>query len=220
MKLLLNFLPMVLLYLLVAYTPEVARFSHTILGKLCAVALIVFYTVIDKFAGLAVCAIVIFYYQTDYVETFAPFLKEGFDDGNKDEDDKDGNENGNENGNEDVGNEGFEDDNEDNEDKEEDSKFEGFDQRELISLDAAYPLGSTAKISYDKNIEQFRQTHCSKGHLMHKGQIVKPEMSEHIYPEITQDSFHKCNICDPTCNFDFNVVSIEHDIIKPKSSHE
>jgi hypothetical protein len=211
MKLLLNFLPMVLLYLLVAYTPEVARFSHTILGKLCAIALIVFYTVIDKFAGLAVCAIVIFYYQTDYVERFSPFLKEGFEQEEKEDEDK-----------EDTGSEGFEDDNEDKEDKEdnEDTKFEGFDQRELIALDAAYPLGPTAKISYDKNIEQFRQTHCSKGHLMHKGQIVKPEMSEHIYPEITQDSFHKCNICDPTCNFDFNVVSIEHDIIKPKSSHE
>jgi hypothetical protein len=44
-------------------------YSNTILGKLIAIAVIIFYTAIDKIVGLFVCAIVIFYYQSDYVES-------------------------------------------------------------------------------------------------------------------------------------------------------
>ena len=72
----LNFLPMLLLYLIAAYSPEVAVISHTILGKTIAVALILIYVYIDTISGLLACALVILYYQTDYVEGFSPFLKE------------------------------------------------------------------------------------------------------------------------------------------------
>ena len=66
----LNFLPMLLLYLIAAYSPEVAVISHTILGKTIAVALILIYVYIDTISGLLACALVILYYQTDYVEAF------------------------------------------------------------------------------------------------------------------------------------------------------
>ena len=69
--LLLNFLPMIILYLVATYSPEIAKWSHTLLGKAVAVAVILLYTFSDIIAGLLACAIVIFYYQTDYVEGFS-----------------------------------------------------------------------------------------------------------------------------------------------------
>jgi len=66
----LNFLPMLILYLIATYSPEVAVISHTILGKTIAVALILIYVYIDTISGLLACALVILYYQTDYVEAF------------------------------------------------------------------------------------------------------------------------------------------------------
>ena len=72
----LNFIPMVLFYLVATYSPEMAKWSHTILGKTIAVAIILLYGFTDTISGLLACAIVVFYYQSDYVEGFSPFLKE------------------------------------------------------------------------------------------------------------------------------------------------
>jgi hypothetical protein len=52
------------------YYKETAQFAHSILGKLVAIALILLYTRVDILYGAFVCALVIFYYQTDYVEGF------------------------------------------------------------------------------------------------------------------------------------------------------
>jgi hypothetical protein len=55
---------------------------------------------------------------------------------------------------------------------------------------------------YDKSKDAFRKTYCSKGHLINYGQVVKNDMAEHVYPEIKiKDDFHKCNVCDPSCDF-------------------
>jgi Na+/H+ antiporter NhaC len=78
LKLVVNFVPIILLFLLVTYTPEFVKFSHSILGKAFAVILILFYVKLDFILGLFVCALVIFYYQTDYVESFNNMLNEGF----------------------------------------------------------------------------------------------------------------------------------------------
>ena len=177
-KVLVNFLPIILVFLLVTYTREFATFSHTILGKLFAIIIIIFYVKMDKLAGLFVCILIIFYYQTDYVESFNNML----------------------------------------------NKYEAFENtvtkvaasvstapvahvhnvedeysRSLETVDRAYPLSETNQqlILYDKSKEEFRKTYCSKGHLIHYGQVVKNEMAEHVYPEIKiADDFHKCNVCD------------------------
>jgi len=49
---------------------------------------------------------------------------------------------------------------------------------------------------------------------------VKPEMSEHVFPEVKQGSFHKCNICDPACSFDLDLIEKEDELVNPKSSNE
>jgi hypothetical protein len=69
----LNMIPILIISVLILYQPEAARFSHTILGKLCAIVLILGYTYIDVLYGVLCCACVILYYQSDYVEGFSDF---------------------------------------------------------------------------------------------------------------------------------------------------
>ena len=89
-------------------------------------------------------------------------------------------------------------------------------------LPDAYPLEPTQQIIHDKTAKEFRQKFCKSGHLVHKGQIVKPEMAQHVFPEIEQADFHKCNICDPACSFNITERNMrtEEDLIKPKSSND
>jgi hypothetical protein len=74
MKLVLNFLPIFLIFLLVSYTPEMADWSHTILGKLVAISIVLLYSSIDVITGVFVCLLIILYYQSDYVESFGPTM--------------------------------------------------------------------------------------------------------------------------------------------------
>jgi uncharacterized membrane protein YobD (UPF0266 family) len=201
-----NFLPMIIIYLIATYSPEVARISHTVLGKLTAVALIILYTFFDAISGLLVCALVIFYYQTDYVE--------GFD--NKDvvitEEDVVV-----------VGVLPKEDPVESDKDSHKEKSLPiiaGEPAGE--NLEDAYPLSPTIGVVSDKAVSEFRQKHCVNGNLMHKGENVKPEAAELVFPEVKMDDFHKCNICDPSCRFDIkdNLIKAEENLVKPKSSND
>jgi hypothetical protein len=106
------------------------------------------------------------------------------------------------------------------------------------TLTDAYPLPIKYNLC-DKSADMFRQNNCSNGRLMNKGQFVKPEMAEHIFPGIEQDPYHKCNLCDSSCRFKYTdinltekkeikkdnnnwyiIKSIELDLIKPKSSND
>jgi hypothetical protein len=169
----LNFLPMIIIYLVATYSSLFAKWSHTRLGKAIAIAILLIYVFTDITSGLLACALIILYYQTDYVESFYPLLKEIrktnitiIEIPKQDEIIKT-------------------------------SSNKIYD--ELLDIEDAYPLEPTIPIVDTKQKERFIKTHCSKGHLVHKGLIVKPEMSQHIFPEIKQDSFHKCNICDHSC---------------------
>jgi len=190
MKLLLNFLPIILIFLLVTYTPEMAQISHTVLGKLVAVSVILLYTKIDILSGLLVTALIILYYQSDYVESFQS-IKEQFTNAER---------------------EPF---------------VEVMNKESNIPADMSFELLTNAykddtheKVLLNPDAKLFRQVNCSKGHLIHKGQIIQPEVSEHIFPEIKQNDFHKCNICDHNCKFDFidKQIKTEDILIKSKSA--
>jgi len=261
MNLILNFLPMVLLYLIATYSPQVARISHTVLGKVVAIGLIVLYSFFDIVSGLLVCALIIFYYQTDYVESFTN--EDGQEEVNEEPDDEQMEEEQTEEEQTEEQQTEEEQTEEEQQQTEEEEQTEVPDEqkepfttvvknevlivgkikktqvnkvkghKEVLSsgpgeeLKYAYPLEPTiTKNANDKAIADFRKKHCSKGHLMHKGQVVKPESAEHIFPEINQDDFHKCNVCDPNCRFDLinnqseKLLKAEENLIKPKSSNE
>lgn len=187
--LLLNFLPILIIFLLVSYTNSFAAISTTILGKLFALIIIFFYIKQDKFIGLFVCLLVILYYQSDYISHFnwlnnpvkylpSPSIL---------------------------------------------SPKEVVENMETLA--DSYPLSISNEdnaINSSKKTE-FRKTYCKKGHLIHKGQHISNENSEHIFPEIKQSNeYHKCNLCDNTCDFSFvnNKIDTEEILVKPKSSND
>ena len=188
----LNFLPMLLLYLIATYSPEVALISHTILGKTIAVALILIYVYMDTISGLLVCALVIFYYQTDYVEEFHSdnmILHQSSVNMPPKEELK----------------------------KEKETADYG-----SMELENAYPLEPQINAVYDKDSTDFRKKNCKKGSLVHKNEKVKPEMAEHVFPSLEMDDFKKCNVCDPACEFDMidSRMKDEENLTKPKSSND
>ena len=65
-----EFIPIITIFLLLSYPTIIASISHSSLGRFIAVCIIVFYSSLDKYLGLFVCGLVIFYYQLDFVESF------------------------------------------------------------------------------------------------------------------------------------------------------
>jgi hypothetical protein len=197
-KIVINFLPIVLIFLLATYTPEFAAFSQTALGRLLAIFLILFYLKLDFLTGLFVCVLIILYYQTDYVEGFSEMLKED---------------------------EEAEMPSPETTPVSESSPIASStpqSRTEPLEPFSTYETVSDKKannrILYDKSKQEFRKKYCDKGHLIHKGEIVNTEMAEHIFGEIKHDDYHKCNICDPSCKFD--LIESEDDLRKPVFSKE
>ena len=66
-----QFIPIVLILLYASFRYEFTKLSHSILGKLFAVMLILYYTRMDFIYGTACCILVIWYYQRTEIEGFA-----------------------------------------------------------------------------------------------------------------------------------------------------
>jgi hypothetical protein len=182
LKMILNFIPILLVFLLASYTDDFVSCSHTILGKAFAVILILFYVNVDLIAGLLVCVLIVFYYQTDYVESYTD-MKETLYQGVKEE------------------------------------------EKEEVK-DTFQEMGNAYPEQYIKKdtiaLKTFRETYCKNGHLIHKEQKVKPEILEHIFPQLQQSDYYKCNICDPACSMEItdNRVKNEYELQAPKDSNE
>jgi hypothetical protein len=61
--------------------------------------------------------------------------------------------------------------------------------------------------------DDFKAQHCRNGHLEFKNAEIKPEMTEHIFPEVEfEDS--KCNVCDPSCKFSITELMKTTDVLQ------
>jgi hypothetical protein len=174
-----EFIPIILLFLLLTNTEKMVQWANTGLGKLLVILIILFYASIDKLYGMLVCLLFILFYQSDIFnnilnkcnkESFEPILDNTV-------------------------------------------THNAVKQLEPTSYNDQYEL---PKVNIE-SAKEFRQEHCEKGHLVNKGQKIKTDIVEHVYPEI---SFHdeKCNICDSKC--DFNIVEKQinvNEIMRPKS---
>jgi hypothetical protein len=69
-----EFMPLMLFYMFFVHSDEMLNFSNTILGRAFAVALIAFYSSISVLYGIAICVLVIFFYQTDMVQGHSEFI--------------------------------------------------------------------------------------------------------------------------------------------------
>jgi hypothetical protein len=63
-----QFIPILLLFFFISYSETMLLFSHSSLGKLFAIGILLFYTYMDKYIGLFVCALLVLFYQMDILE--------------------------------------------------------------------------------------------------------------------------------------------------------
>jgi len=161
-QILIEFIPIILIFLLVTYTEKMVKWSNTSLGKLLIITIVLFYASIDKLYGILVCLLIILFYQSDSVEnmlnkpnteTFEPIIDKPLE-------------------------------------------HSAVKPLETTSYACQYEL---PKVTTDLVKNKFRKKHCEKGHLVNKGQKIKIDMTEHVFPEVLLND--KCNICDTNCDF-------------------
>jgi hypothetical protein len=73
-----DFSLIILIFIFLTYPAEMEHFSHSILGKLCAVILIAYYTTQNLMYGLLFCIVVIYYYQVKQFAMDTKKTTEGF----------------------------------------------------------------------------------------------------------------------------------------------
>mgnify|MGYP003685686577 FL=1 len=172
-----QFIPIVVIFLLLSQYQGCVKFSHTILGKIMAAFVILFYTTMDKVLGLFVCALIILFYQMDCRENMLNI--ESFDTIEEEEEEK-------------------EDELEYNETKP--AKSCNACGVKNIETFENYESSNEKVVDNGAVQDEFRKEHCQKGVLKHKDMDVKNEMAQHVYPELKFQNDY-CNACSPTCKF-------------------
>lgn len=208
-----QFIPIIVIYLLLSYSNEFAIFSHSVLGKLFAVFVIIYYTILDKTVGLLVCSMIIWYYQSEVIENMLnmdKLMKNMFE----------------------------MDDAEKTIKKEENKEIEGMQpmnpmkkkelttEETMSNIKETYTTETLVKESFEKMQnkngypEEFRKQYCDGNILKYKDMNVRGDMIEHIFPEIEYKN-EKCNPCTETCDFSVieNRLKIENQLI-PKFSKD
>lgn len=178
-----QFIPIVVIYLLLSQYKGCILFSHTIFGKLLAISIILFYVSIDKVVGLFVCALIILFYQMDCID-FA-LNKEAFDDikGQTTQE--------------------LLEEKRPPPPKYKETKTAKPSNKENIETFENYntTYGSDETFKVNEAVQNtFRQQNCNKGSLKYKNMVVNNEMTSHVFPEVTFKDEH-CNVCSPTCKF-------------------
>jgi len=171
-----QFIPIVALYLLLTRHRGCIEFSHTVVGKLLAVIVIIFYSIIDKSVGVLVCALIILFYQMDCTENM--LNQEAFHDiegktmseliAAKERQPL----------------------------EYEEIKPAKSSNKNQIETFGNYNEG----YSVDEINKEFRDQNCNKGVLKYKNMQVRDELASHIYPEIKFTDEY-CNVCRPSCKF-------------------
>jgi hypothetical protein len=188
-----QFIPIILIVIMVTYSKEFVQFSHSILGKVAAIALVLFYTHLDKYVGVVLCLFVIVYYQSDFVENMLNTddimnkMAEGFEGRDLLEKVK--------------------------------AKIPAIDKiigdvkkqtklsESMSNLTDVYhtvePMegeGEPSKQESVSVVSEFRKENCKATDLMYKDMKVKPDMIGHIFPNI-EFKDGECNVCESTCKF-------------------
>lgn len=184
-KILSQFIPIIILFLLLSYSEVFIDFSSTILGKLVALFIIVYYTILDKRLGLFVCSLVILYYQSELVEKVL----------NMDE----------------IMNNMFTKEKKSNkiEGMENRMPKQKKATEGMSDIENVYVYDNLV----DKSLLDFKQTfkkeNCIQGQLKYKNMNVKDELVDHIFPEI-EYADEKCNPCADSCKYSI----IENKLLK------
>jgi len=180
------------------------NFSHTILGKFCAVILIAYYSQQNIIYGLLFCVVVIYYYQMTLFsyenfttisvgDRLGPTLLD--------------------NTSVQTG---------PNLTPNVASLPQGLTPN-LGVLPEEFEYTKEAELcSETKKKKDFINNYCVDDKLKYKELTVNPEMVEHVFPEIKTHEHSACNPCNPLCKFSVSNIKLrtEEEIVKPKNSND
>ena len=185
-----QFIPIIIIVLILWCSDIFVNFSHSILGKILALLIIIFYTSINKILGLVICLLIIVYYQSDFVQNLLNTDENmeniiAIDNKFKLYDNY----------------EQPETDNDFSEDVEKPVNKSEKVQNIISWLEDVYTLGDNKKdLEINKVQDTFRKENCKDNQLMHKNMPVKPEMTEHVFNTV-EFKGQQCNVCDVDCDF-------------------
>ena len=172
-----EFLPIIIIFSILSYPKTAVKFSHSILGRFIAVSTIIFYSSLDKYLGLFVCGLVIFYYQMDYVEGTIASMNENFDNLITTELPK------------------AVSDTKDTLTTLLNNSYKQYTY--YADLYKEQPLNRPIT----KDEAAFKKENCDEeGNLLFKESIIKLDMIEYLFPEIKFQK-NKCNPCDNNCRY-------------------
>lgn len=195
-----QFIPIIAIFLVASSSKPFVYYSNCVLGKLLALTIILFYTMLDKTLGAFVATLVILYYQSDFFENMlnkivpkenlvetVPFRLGSI---------------------------------EPMDNMQSDNAATDYPRDDLSktasSMTNAYASGASKHTAILLN--DFRQEFCESGKLKYKNMEINPEMIEHVFPEIEfkQDV---CNPCSDTCTFSIVESRLKNEAaMAPKSS--
>lgn len=207
-----QFIPIIVIFLALSNSKQFVYYSDSVLGKLLALVVVLFYTMLDKTMGALTAVLVIVYYQSDFFERWL----------NKHVDAKKWVET--------VSSKVISVEsivNQDTQPVESDVlAYEASHPRKMrlsegiSTLSNAY--SSAASDHTTVLLNDFRQEYCETGKLKYKNMDVKPDMIEHVFPEI-QFKEKVCNPCNDSCTFSIieNRLKTESEIMpKPAITKE
>jgi hypothetical protein len=167
-----QFIPIILLFLIVSNPDIIIQFSNMSIGRVIAVSIILFYSSINKYLGLLSCMLIVLYYQLyAYDDTKEFFENLSFSEFEKKEQPLK---------------------------VLETSPLRYADYSNLYKTECAKYAPQNDANSILKT--QFQDSFCDRDVLKYKGIAVRSEMVQHVFPEI-QFKAGKCNPCSSTCDF-------------------
>ena len=187
-EIIIQFIPIIIIFTLLKFSQDFVNFSFTILGKLIAILIIIFYSAIDIMVGLCVCGLVILYYQSDYVENML-----NISDVLEIDDVIDIPSLENDNGIPDDGMYLV-------------PMATNTDNKKTRQIKGKQPCKSKCNkcegmTDYKPDlIDQFKKENCVGGDLKYKDMTVKNDMAEHVFSELAFNN-KPCNACDNTCKY-------------------
>jgi len=182
----LQFIPIIILFLLLSYPEQFVLFSNLSFGRLIAVLIIIFYSSLDKYLGLFVCGLVILFYQCDYVENMRA-ITENFTElsysflNNIEVPNK----------NSEIAKV--------SQKNMETKPLKYSEYFDLYLDEIAFPK-IPAKDAKEELKEQFNKEYCDGNKLKYKNVNVKPDMLQHIFPQLSFIN-KPCNPCDKSCEY-------------------
>jgi hypothetical protein len=231
-EIIIQFIPIIIIFILLSYSKLFVKFSFSILGKLIALMIIIFYSSIDIIVGTFICGLVIFYYQTDYVENMLN-LDDSIDTN-------------------DIINLDFDDI------IDLDQLYLNYDTNDIPD-DGLYlvPMSDDNKVKQKKPnrqhknknppkkkckktkietmenystyddllmkdanlIDRFKKENCVKNELKYKDITIKNDIAEHVFPELVFENGEPCNPCNNTCKYSIIEQRLKtEELMKPIST--